>query len=156
MTDSGGVAYVKDGARYSAGPFGGNLEQAVSGVPAAEQHARSYTNLTIAGAIFELTGLGVVLGGPLINQAAGSNDSTTRYKVDSALLLSGMVLVLTGAAFEIAARPHLYDAANIFNDFSQQHPAAASDSGALTALRQSPGVSGPLDRTSERPKVTDP
>jgi hypothetical protein len=116
VTDARGVGYVKDGVRYAGGMFGGEIEEAVQGVPEAERHSRAYGKLMTVGTTIEIVGLGLAVGGPIVNETVGSTNATTRRNVDSALLLGGTAIMLTGLLFIVAARPHLYDAANIYND----------------------------------------
>lgn len=49
ILQNGAPAYVRDGITFEGGVFGGDIEEAVSGNPEAEEAARSYKNTLVAG-----------------------------------------------------------------------------------------------------------
>jgi hypothetical protein len=116
VTGVGGPALVKDGVVYRGGLFGGDVEEAVQGVEAAEHEAASYRRLMTAGTLTFSLGLGIALVGPPVNHLATRESSDTRTNVDIGLLIGAAVAATTGLILQGVAKPHLYDAANIYND----------------------------------------
>jgi hypothetical protein len=118
VMSGGKINYYRDGHEYEGGPFGGELDEAVRGVPEAEEHARSYQNLTVAGFVVTLFGAAGIIGGASLAGADyGSNKSFTGTgDTGLALILGGFVLEMVGIAVVASAQPHLFDAINIYND----------------------------------------
>jgi hypothetical protein len=118
VMSGGKINYWRDGHEYEGGPFGGELDEAVRGVPEAEDHAKSYENLSIAGFVVTLFGAaGVVGGASLMGADYHANDSFTGTgDTGLALVVGGLVLELVGVALVAAAQPHMLDAINIYND----------------------------------------
>jgi hypothetical protein len=122
MAMSGGeVVLARDGEEYSLGLLG-DVTGAVTGVPAAVDHADSYETLTIAGFVFGIIGAGAsgagagVIIGASADLPPGQGISDTTIGVGLGLAFGGLALALVGAGFQIAAQPHLLDAVNIYND----------------------------------------
>jgi hypothetical protein len=107
------AGYVKDGVSYPGGLFGGNVDEAVRGVPAAEEHARAYKTLTTAGTLTIFGSEGLAIGGSVAS--AISHDATSRDVQTSLIIGSGVALV-TGFILHLVSDHHLYDAANLYND----------------------------------------
>ena len=57
---------VRDGSYYGGGAFGGDVDRAVSGVPEAVSHARSYQTLSTLGSIALFTSEAAAISGSLI------------------------------------------------------------------------------------------
>jgi hypothetical protein len=107
---------VRDGEYYPGGYFGGRIEEAVKGVPEAEAHARSYGTLSTIGSIALFTSeASVIAGSPLI-AATVDDDKDARTNAHIGLIVGSLTLLVTGIVLHLAAEPHLYDAANLYND----------------------------------------
>jgi hypothetical protein len=112
IVESGGIAKVIRDSRT----FGlWDLDQAVTGNPEAEAHARTYRHRTAAGIVGQIAGLGLIAGGVSLAAAAPSS-STTRRDVGSGLALGGVVALVGAFAAILSGPPHIYDAINIYND----------------------------------------
>ncbi len=118
VMSSGRVNYYRDGHEYEGGPFGGELDDAVHGVPEAEEHARTYENLSTAGFVVTLFGAAGVVGGASLMGADyhSNNGFTSTGDTGLALVIGGFVLEMVGLALVASAQPHLFDAINIYND----------------------------------------
>jgi hypothetical protein len=111
IVESGGVAKVTRDSRT----FGlWDLDQAVTGNPEAEAHARTYRHRTTAGIVGQIAGLGLIVGG--VSLAAGPSSSTTRRDVGSGLALGGVVAFVGAVVAVLSGVPHIYDAINSYND----------------------------------------
>jgi hypothetical protein len=106
---------VRDGTYYGGGAFGGNVDEAVSGVPEAISHARSYQTLSIIGSVALFTGEAAAISGSLIVPHA-IDDPETKSDARVAFIVSSLTLLVTGVVLHMAAEPHLYDAANLYNE----------------------------------------
>ena len=106
---------VRDGVYYGGGTFGGDVDEAVQGVPEAVSHARSYQTLSILGSVALFTSEAAAIGGSLVVPAV-VDDPETRSDVRLAVIVSSITLLVTGVVLHLAAEPHLYDAANLYND----------------------------------------
>ncbi len=117
VMESGSLAYVRDGKTYEGGFLGGDIEEAVSGNPRAEEYAHEYKSGLVTGFAMSMVGIAGMLGGVSFAaaDAARSNDTSTPL---TGLLIAGggALLDLIGLALMINAVPHLYDAINAFND----------------------------------------
>ncbi|HEX8795540.1 MAG TPA: hypothetical protein VF765_31540 [Polyangiaceae bacterium] len=118
VQDGGTISYVREGVKYDGGIFGGDIEEAVSGSPRAEEYAREYKTGMTTGFIMTMIGaLGAVGGGVWIGDAASQNPvSNSGITSGTVVLLSGIVVELVGAGIAARAQTHLYDAVNVFND----------------------------------------
>jgi hypothetical protein len=58
--------YVKDGVHYDGGPFGGEVGEAVKGVPEAERHTDAYAALSTAGSITIFGSEGLAIGASVV------------------------------------------------------------------------------------------
>jgi len=106
---------VRDGVYYGGGTFGGDVDEAVEGVPEAVSHAHSYQTLSILGSVALFTSEAAAIGGSLVVPAV-VDDPETRSDVRLAVIVSSITLLVTGVVLHLAAEPHLYDAANVYND----------------------------------------
>ena len=105
--------YVKDGVHYDGGPFGGEVGEAVKGVPEAERHTDAYAALSTAGSITIFGSEGLAIGASVV--AATVDKSEARDATQIGLIIGSAVALVTGVVLHVMAEPHLYDAANIYN-----------------------------------------
>src|SRR5689334_20209114 len=78
VMEGGSFTLVRDGERYPVGFFGTGVVDAVRGNAEAEEHARAYRNLTIAGWSTYGVGLGAAIGGGVLlanNQGGSGHES---------------------------------------------------------------------------------
>jgi hypothetical protein len=125
IQEGGSPTLVRDGQTFSVGLFGGGLEDAVRGNPAAEEHASSYKTLSIAGWSVYVAGLGSSIAGIFLladNRAGGSNNDANDA-AGAALALGGVAALVTSIVLLSTAQPHLWDAVNIYNDGVDASPA---------------------------------
>jgi hypothetical protein len=115
VMEGGSLSYVRDGKTYEGGVFGGDIDEAVKGQPAAEEYARQYKNGMTVGFALSMFGIGGMLGGAAITGAESRGNSDVPV-TGLAVLGAGLVLDLVGAFVMMAAVPHLYDAVNAYND----------------------------------------
>jgi hypothetical protein len=116
----GTPAYVRDGKVYEGGIFGGDLDEAVRGNPAAESHAKAYQNQMIGGFVASLAG-GVSLGTGLVltagNAVRSSADrSSSQDTLAATFILGGLAATIVSAVLFSTAPPHMWDAINVYND----------------------------------------
>jgi hypothetical protein len=106
--------FVKDGVYYPGGLFGGRVVDAVRGVPEAEHHAEVYGTLSTIGSvgIFSSEGLGITSS--IVGAAASRGDAKTDAEIG--LVVASGVALVTGIVLHLMAEPHLFDAANVYND----------------------------------------
>lgn len=127
------IAYVTGGSgyapalvvrenRFRLGPFGGDVDEAVRGVPRAEAEMATFQSEQTAGTIVALAGILALPAGELIDLAAGPNRTVVPAYAG---VITGIVAVLTGLFLQLAARDHLFDAINIYNDTVAPFPVAA-------------------------------
>jgi hypothetical protein len=113
VIERGGPAFMKDGVNYGGPLFGGGVVDAVRGNPRAEGEARTGRNLTIAGFVVDIAGLGSAVTGLATLKPNGSNADNN---LSLGLVLGGLVGVAVGNVLLFAGPPHTYDAINIYND----------------------------------------
>jgi hypothetical protein len=118
VQDGGTISYVRDGVKYDGGIFGGDIDQAVSGSPRAEEYASQYKNGMTTGFVLTMIGsVGLIGGASLLGAEEAQTpswDSTTTTAM--IVMLSGLVVELVGAGIAARAQTHLYDAVNVYND----------------------------------------
>jgi hypothetical protein len=124
MTDDGSMVLVKNRRKYPFGTFGGEIEEAVQGVPRAEEEARSYKSKLVTG--FVLSTIGAVATGVgtgvLVNNELQSTPSTGVEIGSISALVGGVVLGIVGGVVTGSAQPHLWNAINIYNDGIPAYP----------------------------------
>jgi hypothetical protein len=123
VIDGGTPAYTRDGRTYPAGFLGGGLVDAVAGVPAAEEHARTFRDRNVGGFAASLAGLGLVLGGTL--QTLHDARDHDPPALGLGLVAAGLAAELVGLALVASAQPHQLDAINVYNDAVEARPAPA-------------------------------
>jgi hypothetical protein len=90
-----------------------DVDRAVVGNPRAEDRARTYKNRTTAGLILDAGGVGMIVGGAVLEAPA---NSPTRQREGGGLIILGLASITTAVALIMTGVPHLYDAVNIYND----------------------------------------
>jgi hypothetical protein len=128
VMEGGRYSYVRDGKKFDAGVFGGDIDEAVRGNPKAEKYARQYKNGLVTGFVLTMLGTaGLVAGLAVAASDAPQQPSGQPFPP------TGPVIALTGAAIEIvgvivttAAFPHQFDAVNVYNDGVAPPPPAPS------------------------------
>jgi hypothetical protein len=116
--------FVKDGVYYPGGLFGGRVGEAVEGVPEAERHACMYGSLSTAGTVTIFGSEGIAIGASIVSATAARGEA--KNDAELGLIIGSAVALVTGIALHLVAEPHLYDAANIYNDEMDRRHAAAS------------------------------
>jgi hypothetical protein len=112
------IGLVKDGRRYSFGPFGGDVEEAVKGNPRAEEEARTYKSQSIASFVLSTlggVGAGVGFGVLIYNETRSPPDNGLMYG-SIAAAIAGLTCSLIGSVLAASAQPHLWNAVNLYND----------------------------------------
>lgn len=110
VMDGGSSQFVKNGAVIQKGALGGSLIEAMKDVPAAQQHARTYRAMNIAGfTVYGVGLLGMVIGGLIW-------PVSKNYTVPVALIGSGGGLGVIGLGVVAGSGPQLLDAINLYND----------------------------------------
>jgi hypothetical protein len=110
---------MKDGKKFSLSAFSGDLAEAVSGNPAAEEHARTYVRRQrIAGV---LGGLGLAALVPAYvcwaESITGVPENRRSMEAAASLFALGFLVGIASAAIVgESGMGHLYDAINIYND----------------------------------------
>lgn len=163
----GNAAFVRDGKTYEGGMFGGGLIEAVRGNAEAEAHARAYRNLNIGGFVAVLGG-GLSAASGAVLAAGSANGSEPRDRTNRAvgevMLVSGLAAYVTGLILIVNAPPHVFDAANVFNDGlppeSFQVPRAAPTNGPprapVRARADNPAAATPATPAPAAPAVPAP
>jgi hypothetical protein len=124
VMESGSLAYVRDGKTYEGGFFGGDIEEAVSGNPRAEEYAHEYKSGLVTGFAMSMIGIAGMLGGVSFAAADAARTNDTSTPITGLLIAGGGALLdLIGLALMTNAVPHLYDAVNAFNDGVRTAPA---------------------------------
>lgn len=112
----GKPAYIRDGRVFESGMFGSGLVDAVEGVPAAEEHARTFQNKNVTGFAATLAGLGLVLGGLTVAVDGIRSERPGTQQLGLGLMVGGLALEIVGAMITASAPPHQLDAINVYND----------------------------------------
>jgi len=120
---SGQQAYVRDGRVIEHGLFGGGLEDAVAGHPAATVAANEYQDRIKWGLLGMLGGMVGMIGGMAYaiseadhNPETGNDELSSGSQTGLLISLGGAVVMLIGAGYLATAEPYRWDAINIFND----------------------------------------
>jgi hypothetical protein len=123
----GDLVFGKDGKTRNAEWTSKDILEAVSGNPAAEEHARTFVRRQrTAGTLAILAGVGILLGLTVLAVSAGEpSGSGTDDHVDTArsmqiaassILLGSLVSFASALTVGATSESHLYDAINIYND----------------------------------------
>jgi hypothetical protein len=124
--DSGSMLFERDGQRFEGGLFGGDLEEAVKGVPLAEKFASDYKTGVTGGFVTVLAGVAAVVGGTSL---AGAEYAQGTTNVPGWTTVgAGLVAYFIGLAWMMSSQPHLYDAINAYNDAVDEHAEPAPPS----------------------------
>ncbi len=105
---------VKNGQYYPGGWFGGNVVEAVRGVPSAESHAETYVGLSTAGSLCIIGGEAFGVAASVVSATAHPGD--VKNDTQLGLIIASGVSFVTGIVLHLMSESHLYDAANIYND----------------------------------------
>jgi hypothetical protein len=105
---------VKNGQYYPGGLFGGNVVDAVRGVPAAEAQANTYAGLSVAGSWCIIGGEALGVTASVVSATAKPGDAKNDAQIG--LIVASGVAFVTGIVLHFMSEGHLYDAANIYND----------------------------------------
>jgi hypothetical protein len=118
IMEGGTYAYVRDGKKYEGGMLGGDLEEAVRGVPAAEEYASQFRTGMTAGLVLTTIGSLGLVGGLVLTGAEASQTTPGQPLPPTGLVVCGLGLVteLVGVIVGLNAAPHLFDAINAYND----------------------------------------
>ena len=126
--EAGQPVFIRDGQRFTGGMFGGDIDKAVEGNPAAEEHARTFKN-GMRGGFACVMGAVVLLGAGMYTSFQGvGNSRDARVGTSLGLLGSAIVLDIVGLVWMLSAQPHLWDAINIYNDGKAYIPVGARPS----------------------------
>ena len=130
VMEGGTLAYVRDGKKFSHGIAGGGLVDAVTGVPQAEEAARSYQGRMIGGLVSSTIGAACFLFVPIelaIAESSGSSSSRSSGEgLASGALLCGLAGLVTGSLLAASAAPLQFDAVNLYNDEIDRRVMAAA------------------------------
>jgi hypothetical protein len=112
--DSGSLVYERDGKKFVGGLFGGDLDEAVQGVPLAEKYAADYKTGVTGGFVLVLAGAAGVVAGTSLDASEYSQRGSSVPGWST--IGAGLVAYLAGLAWMLSSQPHLYDAVNAYND----------------------------------------
>jgi hypothetical protein len=111
---AGGRVLEKDGKRYGMSGLASDPILAVSGNPAAEEHARTFVSRTQTSGIVFLLGVAVAVPGLALNTTEpGHMDRKIAARGSAG---AGMAAAMGALIAIVLSRHHLYDAVNIYND----------------------------------------
>jgi hypothetical protein len=113
--EGGQEVLVRDGRTYSMGIFGAGLEDAVSGNPEAEEHARAHRNLMIGGWACAGVAIGTAMGGLVLVTDRNFRDEHD-VTIPLSLIIGSLVADVAAIVLLANAQPHKSDAINIYND----------------------------------------
>jgi hypothetical protein len=123
--EDGMPAYHRDGRTIAHGFFGSGLKEAVRGVPAAEEAAKTYHDRTVGGFVAMMVGVGcfatMAFTAPM--DRSWGHDST-RDTVFITGAACGMAGLITGSVLMISGQPYHFDALNLYNDAAEAQMAA--------------------------------
>jgi hypothetical protein len=111
---TGRPVLVKDGRTFGMSGLSGDLEEAVAGNSAAEDHARTFARRSRTALVLYSLGVACLVGAI----ATHTNEPGHPVRNDVAAgSLIGSLVFLTGFLAVFSTAPgHLYDAINIYND----------------------------------------
>jgi hypothetical protein len=94
--------------------LGGDLEEAVQGVPLAEKYAAEYKTGVTGGLILVLAGAAGIAAGTSLDASEYSQrgSSVPGWSTVGA----GIVAYAAGLIWMLSSQPHLFDAVNAYND----------------------------------------
>jgi hypothetical protein len=155
----GNAAFVRDGKTYESGLFGGGLLEGVRGNPEAEAHARAYRNLNLGGFMAVLGGgLSAASGAVLVGSSANGSEPADRTNraVGEVMLVSGLAAYVAGLILIVNAPPHVFDAANVYNDGLPPESFQAPRVAPTYAPPRAPAPATPAPVAPAAPTVTAP
>jgi hypothetical protein len=116
--DTGSLVFERDGKKFEGGLFGGDLDEAVQGVPLAEKYASDYKTGVTGGFVMVLAGAAAIVGGTSL--AAGEYNQQATTIPGWSTVGAGLVAYIVGLAWMMSSQPHLYDAINAYNDGTEE------------------------------------
>jgi len=123
VMSGGTLAAVRDGRQIDLGLFGGGLEDAVRGVPQAEEEARTFHNRMVSGFLVGMGGM--VCSMVAVGAAAESDINGDDTSAELGISLGCLVAAFVGFGVMASGPPHMYDAVNIYNDAVELAPSPA-------------------------------
>src|SRR5690606_32119644 len=93
MTGGGEMALARDGVFYPIGVFGGRAEEAVKGVPAAEEAARTYETERTSSFVASLASSGLLVGSLVVWNGEFRTESDRTLSLGLAFGGLGLALV---------------------------------------------------------------
>ena len=122
VMQGGAMAYARDGEVYPHGFFGGGLQDAVRGNPAAEADAAEYHDRMRDGFVAAVLGavcLPVSVGYLAATEVEDKpNDNSAAFAAGAAIGCTA--LMFGGLFYSVSAEPYRWDAINRFNDTEPQ------------------------------------
>jgi hypothetical protein len=117
----GDLVFGKDGKTYRTEWTSSDILEAVSGNPAAEEHARTFVSRQrTAGVMVILAGVGLIVGYTLLYAGITGDpdriDRRTTAIAGVSTLLGSFASFIGGLTVGVTSEGHLYDAINIYND----------------------------------------
>jgi hypothetical protein len=139
--------FVKNGTYYAGGFFGGNVVEAVRGVPAAESQAETYAGLSTAGSLCIVGGEAFGVAASVVSATAHPGD--VKNDTQLGLIIASGVAFVTGIVLHFMSEGHLYDAANIYNDEMDRRQLRRN-------IGQHDGASGTIAAPGDKPNTSPP
>lgn len=123
VMSGGTLAAVRGGQETDLGMFGGGLEEAVRGVPQAEEAARTFHNRMVTGFLAGVGGMlcSTIAVGAAAEEDINGDDSSTELSVG----LGCLGVAFVGFMVMASGPPLMYDAVNIYNDAVELPPSPA-------------------------------
>src|SRR5690349_1363664 len=123
VMSGGQLAAVKDGREVDLGLFGGGLEEAVRGVPQAEEAAATFHSRMVGGFLGGMAGFvcSSIAFGAAAEADLNDEDPDTELAVGLTCLGGAFVAFMVMAS----GPAYMYDAVNIYNDAVELAPSPA-------------------------------
>lgn len=121
IQEDGRPALVRQGIVFDHGLFGGGVEDAVRGVPAAEEAARTYHHRMVTGFLVGMGGLVcsmIAFGYATDAGLREDEDASAELAVSAGCFVGSMA----GLIYMASGPPYMYDAINIYNDSVEVPP----------------------------------
>jgi hypothetical protein len=112
VLDGPGISLYKDGHRYGASGLSSDPIRAVTGNPAAEEHARVFVQRSRIWAILTAVAVASLATAIAVNPSGNGG----HRDMSAALAVTGFASLTGGAVVGATGLSHIYDAVNIYND----------------------------------------